>query len=210
VDNARCGYRGFMLDGAFSYQRYVDFALDTPLLFLRREGKYLMPKITFRQLLKHGYEGKPADHADWVDHLSTLFPEVRIKKVLEVRAADCVDAAGTGALAALWRGLLYDDQALDEASRLVPRYTLAQQNDFQEVARREGLRGRYEGRSLAALSREMVEIAQRGLRRLDPEDVSLLDPLRTLAEGGRSPADFVLEAWEHDPDPVKLLSSCTL
>ena len=80
------------------------------MLFLRRDGQYLAPKQTFRQLMKEG----SARYGDWVDHLSTLFPEVRIKKVLEIRSADCVDPAMTGGLAALMRGLLYDPTALAE------------------------------------------------------------------------------------------------
>jgi glutamate--cysteine ligase len=210
VDKARCGYQAFMLDGSFSYRAYVDWALDAPMLFLRRDGEYRTPGITFRQLLKDGYEGKPADYSDWVDHLSTLFPEVRIKKVLEVRGADCVDATQTGALPALWRGILYDAQALDEALRLLPVYTLEQQNRFQDVARREGLRGTFDGKPLAKLAGEMVEIARGGLKRLDPEDAPLLDVLAQLAADRRSPADRVLEQWARNPDPAALFASAAL
>lgn len=210
VDNARCGYQGFMLDGSFSYRAYAEWALDAPMLFLRRDGQYLTPKRTFRQHLKDGFEGKPADYADWVDHLSTMFPEVRIKKVMEVRGADCVPAAQTGALVALWRGLLYDPQAMDEAEKLLPRYPLARQLEFQEVARRDGLRGRFDGRELAPLARDMVAIARRGLERLDPQDAPLLDVLAELAESGRSLADRVLEQWTRDPDPARLMASCAL
>jgi len=210
VDNARCGYQSFMLDGSFSYRAYVDWALDAPLLFLRRDGEYRTPGITFRQLLKDGYEGKPADYADWVDHLSTLFPEVRIKKVLEVRGADCASEAQTGALSALWRGILYDAQALDEALRLLPVYTLQQQQRFHDVARREGLSGQFDGKPLAKLAAEMVEIARRGLKRLDPEDAPLLDVLAGLAAEGRCPADAVLEQWTRAPDPAALLAASAL
>lgn len=104
VDPARCGYPTAMLDGSFSYRAYVDWALDAPLLFLRRDGEYLVPNVTFRALLDHGWEGQPVTLSDWNDHLSTLFPEVRLKKIIEIRAADCVGAAMTGALAALTAG----------------------------------------------------------------------------------------------------------
>ena len=103
VDNARCGFLPAMFDNSFSYRAYVEWGLDAPLLFLRRRGQYLRPKLTFRQLLSDGFEGKPATRGDWADHLSTLFPEVRMKKVIEIRSADSVNAAMTGALAALWR-----------------------------------------------------------------------------------------------------------
>ncbi|MBL8957896.1 MAG: glutamate--cysteine ligase, partial [Myxococcaceae bacterium] len=119
VDPARCGYLPSMFDGSFSYRAYVEWALDAPLLFLRRRGEYLGPRMTFRQLLADGFEGKPALYDDWVDHLSTLFPEVRIKRVMEIRSADCCSVAMTGALVALLRGLLYDRGARDELSKLV-------------------------------------------------------------------------------------------
>ena len=89
VDPTRCGYFPRMLDGTFDYRAYVDWALQAPLLFLRRNGGYATPSLTFGQLLERGFEGQPARRSDWTDHLSTLFPEVRIKRVMEVRAADC-------------------------------------------------------------------------------------------------------------------------
>src|SRR5262249_15734662 len=139
VDPARCGYLRSMFDGSFSYRAYVEWALDAPLLFLRREGNYLKPELTFRQLLSHGYKGEPALYSDWVDHLSTLFPEVRIKKVIEVRGADCVPPESTGALAALWRGILYDRAALEEAENLIPRLSFEQHLEFHALAQRHGL-----------------------------------------------------------------------
>jgi glutamate--cysteine ligase len=193
VDSSRCGYLPAMFDGSFSYRAYTEWALDAPVLFLRREGKYLNPKIDFRGLLKNGFEGRPAQYGDWVDHLSTLFPEVRIKKVLEIRSADGVNAELTGALAALMRGLLYDSVALGELEAALPRLSLGQHLNLHALAQREGLEGIFEKRPLAALAKEVVEIADRGLRRLDPADASLLQPLFAQADSGKSPARWVLE-----------------
>src|SRR5262244_218993 len=120
VDPTRCGYFPRMLDGTFDYRAYVDWALQAPLLFVRRGGEYSTPELTFGQLLRSGYQGKPALLSDWTDHLSTLFPEVRIKRVMEVRGADSVSLEQTAGLVALWRGLLYDEDALDAALKLVP------------------------------------------------------------------------------------------
>ncbi len=207
VDPTRCGYLPSFFDGSFSYRAYVEWALDAPLLFLRREGQYLRPKLTFRQLLAQGYGGKPALYSDWVDHLSTLFPEVRLKKVMEVRGADCADAGMTGALPALWRGLLYDAGARDEAARLLPALTLAEHRAFHDTARREGLEGTLRGAPLAKLAAELVEISRRGLKRLDPEDAPLLDPLAEQAASGRSPARKVLAVHEQLKDPAKVLAA---
>ncbi len=195
VDEARCGYFPAMIDGTFSYQRYVDWALDAPLLFLRREGQYLSPKATFRTLLESGFGGEPVTQQDWTDHLSTLFPEVRIKKVLEIRGADCVNAAMTGALGALFRGLLYDRTALEDATRLLPALSFPAHLEFHDTARRDGLEGKLGQASLGELSAELLQIARRGLIRLGGGDEVLLEPLEAQAASGRSPSRTVLDAF---------------
>ncbi|MDQ3264599.1 MAG: glutamate-cysteine ligase family protein [Myxococcota bacterium] len=207
VDPARCGYFPEMIDGSFRYQSYVDWALAAPMLFLRRAGQYLQPKMTFRQFMAQGFEGHPALEGDWSDHLSTLFPEVRLKTVLEVRGADGVSPALTGALPALWRGLLYDPAALTEAEALLPRLGFEAHLDFHDGARREGLRSRVQGLEVRALALELVRIARRGLQRLDPQDAPLLDPLEAVAESGRSPAEAVLETWNRTRDPEAVLAT---
>ncbi len=204
VDPLRCGYLPSMLDGTFSYQTYTDWALDAPILFLRRDGHYLQPKATFRTLVRSGFQGEPVTQQDWADHLSTLFPEVRIKKVLEVRGADCVDVARTGALGALFRGLLYDRAALDEALAFLPQLSFADHQAFHETARREGLEGKLGNHSISKLSAELVAIARRGLQRLDAADAPLLDVLSEQADSGVSPAHHVLNAHATGRDVLSL------
>lgn len=205
VDPARCGYPEAMLDGSFSYTAYVEWALDAPLLFLRREGQYLAPKLTFRQFLAQGFEGKPAVHSDWVDHLSTLFPEVRLKKIVEIRAADANDAALTGALAALMRGVLYDGRSLDDATRLLPDLKPQEHRELHSAAQREGLDAKVGGGTLADYAVELVRLAGRGLKRLSGDDAPLLDPLEELAASRRSPALDVLEHFEKEERPEAFL-----
>lgn len=210
VDPSRCGYFPRMLDGTFDYRAYVDWALQAPLLFLRRDGEYVTPEVTFAQLLKDGYHGRPALLSDWTDHLSTLFPEVRIKRVMEVRGADSVSLAMTGGLLALWRGLLYDAGALDAALALVPRLSYPAHLAFHEEAQRNGLRGKLGDRSLGALALEMVRIARGGLQRLDPADAPLLDVLEARAASGQSPSEDVLGAAAALRSPAELLSRFAL
>jgi glutamate--cysteine ligase len=210
VDPSRCGYLEAMFDGSFSYRAYAEWALDAPLLFLRRRGEYLAPRLTFRQLLAQGFEGSPALYDDWVDHLSTLFPEVRIKAVMELRGADCCTAELTAALCALMRGIIYDSTALDEAERLLPRLTYSEHLSFHLLAGRQGLSGKLGRAKLFELAKELVEIGRRGLIRLDPLDAPLLDPLLELVEAGRSPAEWVLDAFARDPDPARLLARFSL
>ncbi len=210
VDPARCGYPTAMLDGSFSYAAYVQWALEAPLLFLRRDGKYLRPALTFGQLLKQGYEGRPAQYADWVDHLSTLFPEVRIKKVLEIRAADCNTAAMTGALGALMRGVLYDETALGEVSSLMPPLSPVEHRALHAATQKEGLAAKLGNGTVADYAREFVEIAGRGLQRLDPLDVPLLEPLTEIATTGRSPSMRVEALFAKRKDDATFLSSFEL
>lgn len=195
VDPARSGYPRFFVDGSFSYRAYVEWALDAPLLFLRREGRYLAPRLTFRQLLQDGFEGKPAVTADWTDHLSTMFPEVRVKKVIELRGADSGAAEMAGALAALWRGLFYDAQARTDAEKLLGALQYEALLSGHATAAREGLRGRYNGKPLAKLATDLVAIAKDGLARLGGDDAALLEPLAEVSRRAQSPAERVLEAY---------------
>src|SRR5215469_826869 len=210
VDPTRCGYFPRMLDGTFDYRAYVDWALQAPLLFVRRNGDYVMPQMTFGELLERGFEGQPARRSDWTDHLSTLFPEVRLKRVMEVRGADSVSLEQTAALVALWRGLLYDDGALDAALDLVPRLSFEEHLAFHEEAQRRGLKGKLRRASLAALALEMVRLARIGLQHLDPDDIPLLEPLEARARSGRSPAEDVLDAFREETSPARFLSRFAL
>jgi glutamate--cysteine ligase len=166
-----------------------------------------MPKMTFGQLLAEGHDGKPARQADWTDHLSTLFPEVRIKRVMEVRGADCVSAAMTGGLAALMRGILYSPDAMEEAERILPRLSFQAHQEWAEAARKDGLGAKVGKRSTAELARDLLAVARRGLQQVDPEDAPLLEPLEAVAASGRSPAERVLETFQRTPDPVQVISA---
>jgi glutamate--cysteine ligase len=116
-----------------------------------------------------------------------------------------VGATQTAALGALWRGLLYDGQALGEAERLLPGLSFTEHQELHREAGRLGLRATLRGKPVAALARELLQVARGGLQRLDPEDAPLLDVLLEIAESGRSPAERVLEAWERDRDPAALM-----
>ena len=210
VDPTRCGYFPRMLDGTFDYRAYVEWALKAPLLFVRRNGDYATPAMTFGELLERGFEGRPARRSDWTDHLSTLFPEVRIKRVMEVRGADSVSLEQTAGLVALWRGLLYDDASLDAALGLVPRLSFGEHLGFHEEAQRNGLKGKLRRTSLSSMALEMVRLARVGLQHLDPEDLPLLEPLEARARSGRSPAEDVLDAARDETSPARLLARFAL
>jgi len=206
VDPARSGTLPFAFDPGFeehAYRRYAAWALDVPMIFLRRGGQYLPTGgATFRQFLADGLHAERPTLLDWEDHLSTLFPEVRVKGVVEVRAADACDADMTRALLALWKGILYDQQARDWAWDAVKRWPLAARRATMVAAGREGLQARTpDGRTLAELAGTLLDAAEGGLCRQNAcgergeDERKFLAPLRARAESGRCPADDALDAF---------------
>ncbi|HMK67831.1 MAG TPA: glutamate-cysteine ligase family protein, partial [Stellaceae bacterium] len=159
-----------------------------------------------------GLPGERPRINDWSDHLTTAFPEVRMKRILEMRGADGGPWARLCALPALWTGLLYDSVALDAAAELTKDWTAEEREQMRAAAPRHGLRAQFRGRPLAALAKQVLEIASAGLRRRAKRDSSgedetlYLEPLRAIADKGRTPADDLLEAyrtrWHESVDPV--------
>ncbi len=215
VDPARSGLLPFAFERGFlddPYRAYVEWALDVPMVFLRRGGDYRATGgRTFRAFLADGLGEERATLADWSDHLTTLFPEVRVKGVVELRAADANDPAHTKALVAFWKGILYDAGARAEAWELVQSLSVTERRALMRAAGQEGLSARLpDGRTLAELARAAVEVSSRGLCRQHccgqrGEDERVwLEPLRARAESGRSPADDALEAWRRGGDAALL------
>ncbi len=206
VDPSRCGLLPFAFDEGFeadAYRRYVEWALDVPMIFLRRAGRYLETGgQTFRTFLAEGIEGERPTLADWGDHLTALFPDVRVKGVVEVRGADACDAAMTKALAALWKGILYSRPSRDRAWESVKRFSIEERRALMTAAGREGLAARAPGgRTLRELAGELVEAAAEGLCRQHccgeqgDDERRWLAPLAERVASGRSPADDALDAW---------------
>lgn len=200
VDPARCGLLRFMYEPGFTYRQYVEWALDAPLLFVRRNGEYREAGgRTFRHLLRQGFEGQPATLQDFVDLLSTLFPEIRLKHVVELRGADAVDARTTLALPALWTALLYDVEARRAARALVTA-RFEELLAFQQDVARRALKAELGGASALDLGREVLRIAEDALTRRCRaglgDDRPLLDPLLEILDSGRTGADRTLETFE--------------
>ena len=213
TDPARCGLLPFAFEPRFlddPYRAYVEWALDVPMIFLRRRGEYLSTGgRTFREFLSGGIGDELATRSDWEDHLTTLFPEVRAKGVVEVRGADACDLEHTRALVAFWKGILYDRTARANAWELVQSPSVAERRALMRDAGRVGLSARLpDGRTLAQLSRSLLHASAEGLCRQHccgerGEDERVwLEPLRARAESGRSPADEALEAFHRGGDPA--------
>jgi glutamate--cysteine ligase len=206
TDPDRCGLLPFVFDGDFGYEAYARWAFGVPMFFLVRDGEYRPAGgLTFGDFVRDGFEGSHATLADFDRHLTTLFPEVRIKRFMEVRGADAVPPNLTCSLPALWKGLLYDDQARAGALALAGGWSAAErQAVLEDVARRGLAAAMPSGRPVLEGARELLALADAGLRRLghagrrDPDESGFLDPIRSQLELGRSPGRVVLEHWEQD------------
>jgi glutamate--cysteine ligase len=203
TDPDRCGLLPFVFEPDFGYRRYVEWALDVPMFFLVRDGRYRPAHpMTFREFLARGFEGERATLADFDRHLTTLFPEVRLKRVIEVRGADAVPPRLTCSLPALWKGVLYDAQARAAALALGSRLSHAEREALRDDVARRGLLARFGSLPMRDAALELARIAREGLRRIAhagsraPDETAFLDPVFEQIELGKSPGQVVLERWE--------------
>jgi glutamate--cysteine ligase len=206
TDPDRCGLLPFLHQEVDIYQAYAEWALDVPMFFVHR-GRYRPAGgMTFRRFWREGFEGERATMDDWALHLSTLFPEIRLKTYLEVRGCDVGSTPMSIALAPMMRGLLHDDVARREATRLTAELDMAAREALRREVPRGGLATRVGGRTVGELARALVAIAEDGLRRVGPEDVPYLEPVRAIAETGRTQADEIVDLWrDTGGDPAKII-----
>jgi glutamate--cysteine ligase len=202
VDSERCGLLHFVFEPGFGYRRYAEWALDVPMFFVVRDHHYIPAQgLTFRRFMREGLAGHRATLPDWDLHLTTLFPEVRLKQIIEVRGADVVPRALICALPALWKGVLYDSQACEAAWSLARAWNPEQREAGLVEAARHGLSGQIAGRPMLELAREFTDIAVGGLRRIfergdtDADERRFLDPIQEQLGLGRSPGQEVLDLW---------------
>ena len=206
TDPDRCGMLPFVFEDGFGFERYADYMLNVPMYFVYRDGKYIdAAGQSFKDFLKGKLPARPDELPtvnDWADHITTAFPEVRLKRFLEMRGADSGPLPALNALPALWVGLLYDRTALDAAWDLVKDWMAADHDFLRAETPRSGLSTIFRGRSLTEWAREVVEIAHAGLRarkRLDAhgnDETIYLAPLDRAVASGLAPADELLAKWQ--------------
>ncbi|MDR6847203.1 glutamate--cysteine ligase [Sphingomonas sp. BE270] len=217
TDPARTGMLPFVFEDGFGYDRYTEYALDVPMYFVYRDGRYLdAAGLSFRDFLKGELSVLPGEKPtldDWNDHLSTAFPEVRLKTFLEMRGADGGPWGRICALPALWVGLLYDQGALDAAWDVVKHWTIEERQALRDAVPKLGLDAPIAGgRTLRAIAGEVIDIASAGLTargRIDSSgsnETGFLDPLREIVRSGKVPAELLLEkyhgVWNGDVSKV--------
>ena len=216
TDADRTGMLDFVFEDGFGYERYVDYLLDVPMYFSYRDGIYHDASgKSFRRFLRGELDVLPGalpTLRDWSDHMTTAFPEVRLKKYLEMRGADSGPWSRICALPAFWVGLLYDDAALDAAWDLVRDFSLAERHALRDGVPKHALNLPFRGGSVRDLARRALEISREGLRRRaalngdGQDETRFLDVLQEIVDSGRTAAERKLElfhgAWNGSVDPV--------
>jgi glutamate--cysteine ligase len=206
TDPARTGMLPFVFEDGFGYERYAEYMLDVPMYFVYREGRYIdAAGLSFRDFLKGELSVLPGEKPtldDWNDHLSTAFPEVRLKTFLEMRGADGGPWNRICALPALWVGLLYDGGALDAAWDVVKHWTLEERQALRDAVPKMGLDAPIAGgRKLADIAGEVLDIAGAGLSARAQSNAAgdsengFLDPLREIVRTGKVPAQRLLDRY---------------
>jgi len=203
TDKSRSGLLKFSFLPDVSFAHYVEYALDVPMYFIVRNKQYIdMTSLTFRQFLRHGHNGERATIEDWSDHLTTLFPETRIKRYLEIRSVDSQPPDLMPALSALIKGAFYDSDCLQAAWDLVKGWSWDERMQAYLDSHENALATRVRRYSLLDLARELLTIAWEGLKRqnqvndLGDDETIYLKPLKNLLDQGKCPADILLEKWE--------------
>ncbi|HKD46133.1 MAG TPA: glutamate--cysteine ligase [Rhizomicrobium sp.] len=208
VDNARAGMLPFVFESGMGFERYVDYALDVPMYFVYRDGHYHdVSGKSFRDFLARKIPEvahiEPS-MSDWADHLTTIFPEVRLKQYLEMRGADAGQWRRICGMPALWVGLLYDKVALDAAWDMVKDWSAEERQALRDMVPKQAFCAPFRNTTVLELARRMLEISAEGLRRrasLDSAGMSedgFINPLRELVARGHTRAEELLHSFQHE------------
>ncbi len=216
TDADRSGMLPFAFEDSMGFERYVEYALDVPMYFIYRDGVYNdVSGLSFRDFLKgelKGFVGEKPTVADWTDHLTTLFPEARVKKIIEMRGADSVAWRGLCALPAIWVGLLYDKQTLDKTYDLIADWTESERQNLRNEVPKHALNTPFRDGKVLDVARAIVALSKEGLKRrqrLDrfgEDETHFLNSIETIVEDGVTTAEDLLERyhgrWEQNIDRV--------
>jgi glutamate--cysteine ligase len=199
----------FVFDAGFGFERYVEWALDVPMYFVKRGDAYhRATHVTFRQFMNGALAGElpgvTPSVGDWDNHLGTLFPEVRLKRYLEMRGADSGSERHILALPAFWVGLMYDETALGAAEDLIRGWTTADMQTLRDDVPVQALGAKIAGRSVREVAREAIAIARDGLKRrgyvncCGLDETVYLGPLDLIVERGKTEAEVLVDKFGTD------------
>ncbi len=210
LDDSRTGMLPFVFEDGMGFERYVDYALDVPMYFVYRDGKYINALgQSFRDFMKGQLPALPGETptlSDWADHLTTAFPEARIKKYMEMRGADGGPWRRLCALPALWVGMMYDQSALDAAWDLAKGFDAETREALRVAASVDGLHAQVGNIKMMDLAKEVVAISEAGLKArakvgangLIPDETHFLNALKESLDTGKAPADELIARYNGD------------
>ena len=196
TDNDRCGFCGKM-DAEFSFEKYIDEVLKCPMIFINREDTpiALRGKFTFEDFMKSGYRDFDADIEDFKLHSNLYFPEVRMRNFIEIRNHDCVGKDMIYSVLAIYKGILYNETAMDEIEELFAKFDY---NDFSELrynVPKSAMNAHIAGIKVSEIAKEILYIAEKSLIEMDTNEENFLEPIRELVADGISPADIIIRNW---------------
>src|SRR5690242_9389551 len=216
TDNQRAGMLPWAFEPGMGFERWVDYALDVPMYFVKRGDAYIdVSGQSFRDLMAGRLAALPGERAsvsDWANHVSTIFPEVRLKRYLEMRGSDGGPWRRLPALPAFWVGILYDDACLDQAWQIAKDWTASERQQLRDDVPRLGFKAMIGKRYLYEVAKDCLALAHAGLRRRNRigrdgrDETRYLEPLDVIVEGGRTPAEELLEkfdgSWGRSVEPA--------
>jgi glutamate--cysteine ligase len=208
TDPDRTGMLPFVFDGEMSYEKYVDYALKVPMYFIYRDGNYLdVSGSSFEDFLNGGLDELPNEKPniiDWENHLTTIFPEVRLKSFLEMRGADGGSFESVCALSSFWVGLLYDSESLDSSFNLIKDFNIKQLQELRIEVAKNGLHSIIEGIEIQEIAKKVLKLSREGLRNRnilnengDSEEI-FLDPLQKILSSGKSSSDDLIKKFSNN------------
>ena len=217
TDPDRCGILPFAFDDNFSFNSYVDYALDAGMYFVERGGQlHNMTGVTFAHFLKNGHNGFTATQQDWELHISTLFPEVRLKKYIEIRCFDSQPYENMLAVPAMIKGIFYDTECLDAAWELVKDWSWEERLQTYNSVHKYALQAEVRGKSFQELAIKLINIAKNGLLKQNnlnkngENETIYLHSIEQDVRNGICPADKLIQKWENEwnRDIKKLINYC--
>ncbi len=212
TDNDRCGFVG-QIDNHFSFEEYVDYVLDAPMIFINRESGAIPVngKITFNQFMGEGFEGLEADINDFKLHANLYFPEVRLRNFVEIRNHDCVGKDLQYAILAIYKGILYSQSAMDEIEELFKPYEYRDFSELRYNVPKSALNAKIAHHYIKDIAKEILYIAEKSLIGMDSGEEKFVEPIKEYTLNGITPADIIIRNWNGvwNRDVKKLIQHVT-